>query len=65
MLTHSFPTRRSSDLGAGILHTCVMLAVGPLCGGYNLYNNGFAAGLVALILVSIIQDVFNRKPINE
>ena len=49
-------------IAAGFLHTCVVLAVGPLCGGYNLYNNGFAAGLVAFIMVAVIQDLLNRKP---
>lgn len=49
-------------IAAGFLHTCVVLAVGPPCGGYNLYNNGFAAGLVAFIMVAVIQDLLNRKP---
>lgn len=46
---------------AGFLHTCVVLAVGPLCGGYNLYNNGFAAGLVALIMIAVLRDTFPKK----
>ena len=45
---------------AGFLHAAVVLAVGAPCGGYNLYNNGFAAGLVALVMVSLIQGV-SRK----
>ena len=50
---------------AGFLHTCVVMAVGPLCGGFNLYNNGFSAGLVALIMASVVTDVFNRKPVED
>lgn len=34
---------------AGILHVAVVLNVGGVHGGLNLYNNGFAAGLVATI----------------
>lgn len=45
---------------AGFLHAAVVLAVGAPCGGYNLYNNGFAAGLVALVMVSLIQGLSLR-----
>lgn len=39
---------------AGFLHVCVVKNVGYLHGGMNLYNNGFAGGLVAIFLVPII-----------
>lgn len=42
------------------IHSSVVLNVGYLHGGLNLYNNGFAAGLVAAILVPII-EVFRRS----
>jgi len=42
---------------AGFIHSAVVLVVGAPCGGYNLYNNGFSAGLVALLMLSIIQGV--------
>lgn len=45
---------------AGFLHAAVVLVVGAPCGGYNLYNNGFAAGLVALVMVSLIQGISHR-----
>ena len=48
---------------AGFLHSAVVLAVGAPCGGYNLYNNGFSAGLVALVMVSTIQG-FSKKRIS-
>ncbi|MCL2078819.1 MAG: DUF1576 domain-containing protein [Oscillospiraceae bacterium] len=39
---------------AGFLHVSVVMFVGDLNGGLNLYNNGFAAGLVAMFLLPII-----------
>jgi Protein of unknown function (DUF1576) len=39
---------------AGILHSAAALTVGPLHAGLNLYNNGFAAGIVASFLVPVI-----------
>ena len=41
-------------LVAGFLHSSVAQTVGQLHGGLVLYNNGFAAGLVAAILVPVI-----------
>jgi len=40
---------------AGFIHAAVVLVVGAPCGGYNLYNNGFSAGLVGLVMLSLIQ----------
>ncbi len=40
---------------AAFVHSSVVLNVGVLHGGLNLYNNGFAAGIVAAILVPIIE----------
>jgi len=39
---------------AGFLHVSVAMFVGELNGGLNLYNNGFAAGIVAMFLVPVI-----------
>jgi hypothetical protein len=39
---------------AGILHSSVAQSVGQVHGGLVLYNNGFAAGLVASVLVPVI-----------
>ena len=39
---------------AGIVHSSVAQSVGQVHGGLVLYNNGFAAGLVAAILVPVI-----------
>jgi len=39
---------------AGILHLTLVVNVGSLHGGLNLYNNGFSGGMVAGILVPIL-----------
>jgi hypothetical protein len=40
---------------AGLLHAAVVLVVGEPTGGFNLYNNGFSAGLVALVMIAVVQ----------
>jgi len=39
---------------AGFLHIAIVTNVGVFNGGLNLYNNGFAAGFVAMLLLPII-----------
>lgn len=49
---------------AGMIHVSLVQNVGVLHGGLNLYNNGFAAGLVSIFLVPLIEsinDFFDRK----
>lgn len=46
---------------AGFLHSSVALNVGIVYGGMNLYNNGFAGGLVAIFLVPVIQSIRDRR----
>jgi hypothetical protein len=45
---------------AGFVHLSVAQTVGQLHGGLNLYNNGFAAGIVASVLAPIVIAVTNR-----
>ncbi len=40
---------------AGFIHSSVVLNVGYLHSGFNLYNNGFSGGIVAAILIPIIE----------
>ncbi|MBZ9935306.1 DUF1576 domain-containing protein [Mesorhizobium sp. BR1-1-16] len=47
---------------AGFIHSSAALAVGDLHGGLVLYNNGFAAGLVAAVLAPIIIAFRREKP---
>ena len=44
---------------AGMLHLTLVLNIGVIHGGINLYNNGFSGGLVAGFMVPII-DAFKR-----
>ena len=39
---------------AGIIHVSIVCNTGYLHGSLNLYNNGFAAGFTAMILVPLI-----------
>ncbi len=42
---------------AGFLHSSMVMSIGVFHGGLNLYNNGFSAGLVALILIPFIESI--------
>ncbi|MBQ7796030.1 MAG: DUF1576 domain-containing protein [Lachnospiraceae bacterium] len=46
---------------AGFLHSSVALNVGIVYGGMNLYNNGFAGGIVAMFMVPVIQSIMDRR----
>jgi hypothetical protein len=48
----------------GIIHVAIAHIVGDLNGGLNLYNNGFAGGLVAITIVPLIDFFreFYKKP---
>jgi len=46
-----------AGLIAGMLHLPMLMHVGSLHGYMNLYNNGFAAGLVMLLAVGVIQGL--------
>lgn len=50
-----------AGLLAGFLHSSVALNVGLLYGGMNLYNNGFAGGIVAIFMVPVIQSIRDRR----
>lgn len=46
---------------AGIFHVSIVSNTGYLHGGMNLYNNGFAGGIVAAIMVPVLQDFKGGK----
>ncbi len=50
---------------AGFLHMAIIHHLGPVTGGINLYNNGFAAGFVALVLVPLILALKRGKDLRE
>ena len=41
---------------AGILHYCTVTSVPAIHGGFNLYNGGFTSGLVAFVLVPVLES---------
>lgn len=45
---------------AGVLHMILVTNVGVMHGGVNLYNNGFSGGLVAGIMIPVI-DAFDKE----
>lgn len=46
---------------AGFLHSSVALNIGSVYGGMNLYNNGFAGGMVAIFMVPVIHSIMDRR----
>ncbi|MBM7615665.1 DUF1576 domain-containing protein [Alkaliphilus hydrothermalis] len=42
---------------AGFLHMAVVMNVGYLHGGMNLYNNGLAGGLVAALMIPLLESL--------
>ena len=51
----------SYGIAAGFIHTSVVMNVGYIHGGMNLYNNGFAGGFVAAFLVPLYDLLKNRE----
>ena len=45
---------------AGFLHSSLVMTTGYLHGGLNLYNNGFSCGIVAAVMVPIL-DAFKKE----
>lgn len=46
---------------AGVLHLFIVMNVGYLHGGLNLYNNGFAGGIVAIIMLPVLEALKEEK----
>ena len=55
--TYGFP----AGIVAGFIHSCVVLYAGAGYSGVNLYNNGFAGGLVAIVMHSVLSEFFRPK----
>lgn len=49
-----------AGLLAGTLHTSIVMSTGEMYSGLNLYNNGFSAGFVAIIMIPLLES-FMRK----
>lgn len=46
---------------AGFLHSCIVLRAGVAAEGVNLYNNGFSAGILAIVLYAVLTPLFARR----
>lgn len=47
-----------AGIAAGILHYCTVTSVPAIHGGFNLYNGGFTSGLVAFVMVPVLEAFF-------
>lgn len=45
---------------AGMLHSAIVMCTSQMYGGLNLYNNGFSAGWVAIIMIPILESFMDR-----
>ncbi len=50
-----------AGLVAGFLHSAVALYAGSPLAGLNLYNNGFAAGLVSTVMYPLLSELLKHK----
>lgn len=46
---------------AGFLHSCIVLRAGVAVEGVNLYNNGFSAGILAIVLYAILMPTLAHR----
>ena len=51
----------AAGIVGGFLHSSVAMNVGIVYGGMNLYNNGFAGGIIAMFLVPVAHSVRDRR----
>lgn len=45
-----------AGVAAGMLHASIVMCTSQLYGGLNLYNNGFSAGWVAIVMVPTVES---------
>ncbi len=50
---------------AGFIHSCAVLYAGAGYSGVNLYNNGFAGGLVSIVMHSVLSEFFKPREYSE
>lgn len=54
-----------AGVAAGFIHSCVVLYAGAGYSGVNLYNNGFAGGLTAIVMHSLLSEFFKPREYSE
>ena len=50
-----------AGIAAGIMHYCMVTSVPAIHGGFNLYNGGFTSGIIAFVLVPVLEHYFKAK----
>ena len=45
---------------AGVLHISIVTSTGSMYSGLNLYNNGFAAGFVAIFMIPLLESFMKK-----
>lgn len=45
-----------AGVAAGMLHSAIVMCTSQMYGGLNLYNNGFSAGWVAIVMVPVLES---------
>ena len=55
----------AAGVAAGMLHYCLVTSVPAIHGGFNLYNGGFAAGIVCFVTVPLLEHFFRRRGANK
>lgn len=49
-----------AGIASGMIHAAVVTCTSQLYSGLNLYNNGFAAGFIAIVMVPLIESGMRR-----
>ena len=62
---HGLSRFRAGSKCTAVVQASAALSVGAVHGGLNLYNNGFAAGIVAAVLVPVIMAIRAGKDSGE
>ena len=50
---------------AGVLHASIVMCTGQMYGGLNLYNNGFSAGWVAIVMLPFMESFIKHFEIRK
>ena len=45
-----------AGIAAGLLHSAIVMCTSQMYGGLNLYNNGFSAGWVAIVMIPTLES---------
>lgn len=50
----------AAGVAAGLLHSAIVMCTGQMYGGLNLYNNGFSAGWVAIVMLPVLESFMKQ-----